>query len=231
MQESSKQKDIMMHPVMVVCYSALLFLSSQLIGTLLVQPLAPYVRSQTVQLTCYSFAGLVVVILLLQFNRKRESFFKVAGLKKTRLKNFLLLIPTLASYLLVSIGLITIISKLISGFNSTQPQDIGLAKSLQGIDLVAAFVSLIIITPIFEETIFRGVLFRGLRRRLPFWISAALVSLLFAAAHAQWNVAIDTFVLSLALCFLVEKTDSIIPGIILHAIKNSLAFFFLFVIK
>ncbi len=124
-----------------------------------------------------------------------------------------------------------IISELFPSFNGEQAQDIGFSTSINGIELIAVFVSLIVITPIVEELIFRGILFRGLRKDLPFWSSAIITSLAFALAHAQWNVAIDTFALSLALCYLVEKSESIIPSILLHAIKNSLAFIFLFVIK
>ena len=92
-------------------------------------------------------------------------------------------------------------------------------------------VALVIVTPIFEETVFRGFLFKGLRRRLPFWAAASVVSVMFAFAHGQWNVALDTFVLSLILCFLVEKNNSLIPSILLHELKNEVAFTALFILK
>jgi membrane protease YdiL (CAAX protease family) len=42
--------------------------------------------------------------------------------------------------------------------------------------------------------------------------------------------ALDTFTLSLVLCYLRQKTDSLWPGIMLHALKNGLAFMSLFLI-
>ena len=45
----------------------------------------------------------------------------------------------------------------------------------------------------------------------------------------QWAVTIDTFVLSLMLCALREYTGAIWAGVLLHAIKNGLAFYLLFV--
>lgn len=60
--------------------------------------------------------------------------------------------------------------------------------------------------------------------------AAVFSSMLFALAHGQWNVAIDTFILSFALIWVFEKTGSIWASILLHAIKNLIAFGALFII-
>ncbi len=219
------------HPLVVIFYATLLFLGSQLVGSILVQPLMPYLHSQTLQVGCYTLAGLLAAVVLLQFNPGRESFWQATGLKKTAVKNYLLVVPVLFVYAALSVTFAALAVKLIPGFNANQAQDVGLPSSLSGLDSLVAFISLVILTPLLEEIIFRGVLFRGLRKRLPFWGSALITSGLFALAHAQWNVGIDTFVLSLALCYLVEKSDSILPSVMLHASKNFMAFLFLFVIK
>lgn len=213
-----------------VVYAVLLFFGSQALSALAVQPFLPYVDSQTVQMSLYSMVSLLVLILLLQFNRSDKSFSELVGFKKTSLKNYLWIFPVLLGYVAVSVALTALVSLLFSGFNAEQTQNVGLPEQIFGIDKVAAFVSLIIFTPILEEMLFRGVLFRGLRERMSFWGSAVIVSILFAAAHAQWNVALDTFALSIALCYLAEKSGSIYPSILLHALKNSLAFIYLFVL-
>lgn len=214
----------------VVVYAVLLFFGSQALSALAVQPFLPYVDSETVQMSLYSMVSLLVLILLLQFNRSTKSFKELVGIKKTSLKNYAWIFPVLLGYVAVSIALTTLVTVLFSGFNPEQVQDVGLPERLFGIDKLAAFISLIIFTPILEELLFRGVLFRGLRERMSFWGSAVIVSILFAAAHAQWNVALDTFALSIALCYLVEKSGSIFPSIILHSLKNSFAFVYLFVL-
>lgn len=217
--------------LLLLVLTTLLFFGTQLIASILVQSLAPYVSSKNVLLVIYSFFTLVSLLLLLQFSSRRDSFIEKTGLKKVNFKKIAGVLPVLLFYLFLSLALTKIISELFPSFNGDQAQDIGFSTSISGLELVAVFVSLIVITPIVEEIIFRGVLFRGLRADLSFWPSAIITSAVFALAHAQWNVAIDTFALSLALCYLVEKSESIIPSILLHAIKNSLAFIFLFVIK
>jgi len=46
-----------------------------------------------------------------------------------------------------------------------------------------------------------------------------------------WVAGIDTFILSLVLIYLREKTDSLYASIGLHMLKNTIAFLGLFVFK
>jgi membrane protease YdiL (CAAX protease family) len=68
------------------------------------------------------------------------------------------------------------------------------------------------------------------RKNVP--LSAALISgALFGLVHMQWNVAIDTFILSFALVYVFEKTGTIWSAIGLHALKNGVAFVGLFLLS
>jgi uncharacterized protein len=84
---------------------------------------------------------------------------------------------------------------------------------------------LVILAPISEEVCFRGMLFGGLRERLP-RISAALLSgLIFGALHAVSGVSAvpPLIIFGFLLALLYERTGSIVPGIILHMLNNSVA--------
>lgn len=70
----------------------------------------------------------------------------------------------------------------------------------------------------------------ALAQKKPLFGAAIFSSMLFALAHGQWNVAIDTFILSFALIWVFEKTGSIWASILLHALKNLIAFGALFII-
>jgi len=95
-------------------------------------------------------------------------------------------------------------------------------------ELILIFISLVVVAPVAEELLMRGVLFGRLRAKLPFLPTAILVSLVFAVAHWQINVSIDTFILSMAACFAREKTGTVFPGILIHMVKNGIAFGVLF---
>lgn len=89
-----------------------------------------------------------------------------------------------------------------------------------------------IVGPFVEEALFRGFLFRQMRRwaGVPFWTAAILASVLFGAGHfdqgdsfanAVMNSAI-TFAGGVLFCWLVERWNSIWPGFVIHAGLNLL---------
>jgi membrane protease YdiL (CAAX protease family) len=129
-----------------------------------------------------------------------------------------------ASSLLVYTG-----SQLIPGFNLTQIQETGFSHVSQYYEYALAFTTLIIVAPVAEEVLFRGFLYGKLRTRMPVWIAVLLTSVLFGLIHSQWNVGLDVFALSVVLCSLREITGSIWSGILLHMLKNSIAFFIIFI--
>lgn len=142
-----------------------------------------------------------------------------------------LALVSIMPYFAVSISLQMIIIALVPGFDSEQAQDIGFENLTSPAELLMAFAALVVIAPLAEELIFRGYLYSHVRHNLSFWAASIFVSVLFGLMHGQWNVGIDTFVLSLVLCYLRERTGSIWAGVLLHALKNGIAFTLLFVIS
>lgn len=134
-------------------------------------------------------------------------------------------------YFAISIALQALAVAFISGFDASEAQNIGFGATSSLGELVLVFGALVILAPLAEELIFRGYMFGHGRQNLNFWPAAVITSLIFAIAHGQWNVGLDTFVLSMVLCYLREKTGSIWAGVILHALKNALAYSLLFIWK
>jgi len=121
--------------------------------------------------------------------------------------------------------------------NVDQKQELGFDNVFTTGEKCMAFISLVILPPLAEETLFRGFLFTGLRKRLTFVWATIIVSLAFASLHLLessqgilWIAGIDTFVLSMVLCYLREKTGNLWAGILVHGLKNTLAFTFLYLV-
>jgi membrane protease YdiL (CAAX protease family) len=131
-------------------------------------------------------------------------------------------------YILISFVLTSLASYL-PFFNSGQVQNTGFTGLSQGFEYVLAFVTLVIIAPISEEVLFRGYLLGKLRKYVPIWAAILVTSLLFAVVHFQFNVGVDVFALSIVLCLLRVGTGRLWPSILLHMIKNGIAFYFLFI--
>lgn len=150
-------------------------------------------------------------------------------------------IATFAGFAVYFIGYaiaLAIVTHIFPTLNVNQKQQLGFQNASGSTDLTLAFFSLVVMPPLVEETVFRGFVFTGIRNRLNWVWAAVITSALFATAHLEfgsgapllWVAAIDTFCLSLVLCYLRQKTDSLWPGIMLHALKNGIAFVTLFIL-
>jgi membrane protease YdiL (CAAX protease family) len=96
----------------------------------------------------------------------------------------------------------------------------------EGFGAVPIQILLIVIAaPISEEVCFRGMLFGGLRERLPRVGAALLSGAIFGALHALTGVSAvpPLIAFGFILALLYEKTGSIVPGILLHMLNNAVA--------
>jgi membrane protease YdiL (CAAX protease family) len=132
-------------------------------------------------------------------------------------------------YMLLSTVVVAVIGNYVPWINLDQQQDVGFQTLAGNLDMFYAFLVIVIAAPIIEEIIFRGYLYGSLRPRMPWVLAAIITSALFGIVHGQVNVAIDTFLLSMVLCYLRDKTGSIWSGVFVHALKNAIAFSILFV--
>lgn len=135
----------------------------------------------------------------------------------------------MVAYLVLTTAVMAIATQLLTFVDYTQEQETGFAQIASQPEYILAFLSLVVIAPIAEEILFRGYLFGKLRKYVSLWLAILITSLLFAVVHFQWNVGIDVFVLSIVLCLLRVYTGSLWPAILLHMLKNGVAFYFLFI--
>jgi membrane protease YdiL (CAAX protease family) len=84
---------------------------------------------------------------------------------------------------------------------------------------------IVLAAPISEEVCFRGMLFGGLRTKLPRIAAALLCGLIFGGLHALTGItAVPPLIaFGFILALLYEKTGSVVPGILLHMLNNSVA--------
>jgi membrane protease YdiL (CAAX protease family) len=114
----------------------------------------------------------------------------------------------------------------------SEKQDVGFNSIHTASDNVFALIALVILPPLGEETLVRGYLYSGLRAVWRFWPALLVTSLLFSAAHLElgsggplvWAAALDTFILSVVLVFLRERTGALYAGMLVHMLNNFIAF-------
>lgn len=131
------------------------------------------------------------------------------------------------TYLYLLIGLIVIalsqyLMLHVFSFESAAEQKeqlggLGLQNSIQSIIYV---LSVAIITPVKEEILFRGILYRFLEKRYNFLVSIIISSFIFGILHG--GLLITATIMGMVFAMLYKKTQSIIPSIILHIVWNLL---------
>lgn len=162
--------------------------------------------------------------------KKRPTTLNDLGIQRPPSWMDLVWAPTgLFVYLVSTTIVMALATQFLTFVDFSQTQETGFAQLASRPEFVLAFISLVVIAPVAEEVLFRGYLLGKLRKYAPLWVAILITSALFAFVHFQWNVAIDVFVLSIVLCLLRVVSKSLWPSILLHMMKNGVAFYFLFI--
>lgn len=90
-------------------------------------------------------------------------------------------------------------------------------------DDVFTILATVVLAPITEEVIFRGLIFSRLERAMPGWLAAVLSALAFGLCHGQPVWMAYAFVLGLVFASLRLRTGSILPSMLAHFIFNGIS--------
>jgi membrane protease YdiL (CAAX protease family) len=162
------------------------------------------------------------------FLKKRDnSVFTVFHLDLTSFKNGWLVA-------LIGLGAALIPVGLSGAFAQWAFEKLGYSTELQ--DLMKLFLSIenpflrlaigliaVIGAPIVEETLFRGILYPTLKKRLGFGLALFLTSALFAAIHYHALTALPLTILAVCLTLVYEWRGNLASCILMHAFFNLLS--------
>jgi membrane protease YdiL (CAAX protease family) len=141
-----------------------------------------------------------------------------------------ILTSAMAALILIglSVGLATILELAGIKIIDLPPQAL-MPKTLRELPLAMAFV--VVLGPLSEELIFRGLLLDWLRQRMAVWSAALIISLLFAFLHnigfkygaIDWIAFVERFSLGLVASFFAARTRSLRAPFVMHATLNGCA--------
>ena len=234
--------------VLTVFLGIVALFGSQLIAGFIIS-LYPLIRHWSVAqgnswLTNSIFAQFIFVLLaetiavgvIIFFLKKTKRGLSSIGLRRPAWTDPIFGLMGLPAYFVIYFVLVNIVIQLAPHLNVNEKQQIGFTGASGAGNIILTFISLVILPPIAEEIIFRGLIYSNLRKKMKMWLAAIITSLLFAAGHLPeggsagplYIAAIDTFSLSLVLVYLREKTGGLYASMTLHALKNLIAFIALF---
>jgi len=176
--------------------------------------------------------GLICALFMPYARQTGQRLRTLIGLARwPRLKDVLYALPAYVVYFGISFTLGIMTQLLDRRYDPSQAQNLGISAPSSSVAYLLTFLMLVILPPLVEEVLFRGFLFGTLRKGFSVVPSSLITSALFGVAHGQFNLFLDTSALSLVLCYLRIKTGSLWAGMLLHAVKNLVAFTVLYVIS
>jgi uncharacterized protein len=204
-------------------------LKQALLGSLALELMPPEGRITAHAVILSFYQGIHIIAIALLVHRKGLSIESAFGLWGIRRQPRQLL----ANAALV--GLLLLFTRAVSmawaaalrsvGWMPTVPEGEQLSAlfgtGLPGIVLTVAAV--VVLAPIAEELIFRGVVLGYLAEKTGRWPGILVTAGLFSVTHMEAWVFIPTFVLSCALGWLALSRRSLVGAIVLHGLYNATA--------
>jgi len=229
-------------PLRLIFTSLLIFLASQIIAAFIAELALSLIHpnggmslgdSIGAQFVYVALAEALAAWLVVRTVRRRRLGLGFIGLGRRPVRSDIgkALIGFGVFYLLLIIAGLIVNS--LSPDLTNQKQNLGFTNIHSGSDNILAFVSLVLLPPLGEEVLVRGYLYSGLRKVWRFAPALLATSLIFGIAHLEigdgsplvWGAALDTFLLSVVLVYLREKTGALYAGMLVHMLNNLIAFF------
>lgn len=165
--------------------------------------------------------GLVLGLLLVPLMIARSHGARSLGeaLRRLGVHSFR---PSAFKWMAAAVGAYLLFAILYSAL-IVEPEQEDIAESFGPIPIQIALI--VFGAAIAEEICFRGLLFGGLREKLPRVPAALIAGAVFGLLHAFTGISAvpPLIALGFVFCLLYEKTGSIVPGILLHMLNNSVA--------
>ena len=177
------------------------------------------------------FATLVtapVLILIKCRDLKQQRAIGAYGYKSESFFKYLLIIPFSIVFVYTGNVLVhifeTLIPSMADSFENT-------AKSIYGANIYLQIITVVILGPIVEELVFRGLMYIRLKRMFGIGISSLVTGLAFGIFHGNISQGIYAFLFSYAAIFLYEKYKNIYAPIIFHMTANAFSVLVTFLLK
>lgn len=205
----------------------LAFFSPLLIAKMLGIPLHEEIGMSTdnfgVFVLCGQTIGLLASLAIIAKKLKRNLMsWSNVGLKGYKIFQGMRYI---LGYYLILLGLLILAAIIASSLGAQAPTTpnnesggTGMLKVMGGFWLT--FALSVIVAPIIEEIVFRGVLFSAIKKRYGLIAGIILSSLIFTLVHIDPIQMISVLPLGIYLAIMYQRTGSIYPGMILHATWN-----------
>ncbi|MBZ6006357.1 CPBP family intramembrane metalloprotease [Paraclostridium bifermentans] len=161
-----------------------------------------------------SLGGFITLAIIYKFCGEGKNIAYIYKLKRIKLKDILYIILMGIALSIVLSILIDFLTQLFPSYEEVSNRITSQTSSILNI------MCIVVLVPIYEEIIFRGIIFNHLKENYKIGIAIVVQALVFGIEHGNIVQSIYTFILGIVLALMYMYFNSIYANIMLHMIFN-----------
>lgn len=193
--------------------TAMLETDGEINMSLLEDQLMEAIYGEALMMTLIS--GVVVLLLFwLVFLIRKKKFIKEVCIRPIPVKGILPVVVMAACFNLITSVVISFIPWPETWMESYMANSSVIDNS------IVAWIATVVMAPVLEEIVFRGLMYTRMKKGMPVMAAAVITSLVFGTLHGTIIWAIYTFIFSMILIWVFERFQSLTACILLHMAYN-----------
>lgn len=179
-----------------------------------------YIVNSSLANAMITYIVLMAILTLFFLDKKRLRYLYTTNLGISKIIRFSILFVIFNILINNLLGKFIDLDTPLSDFNSMLSARKEISAILMHYGFWIGFLLVCIIVPIYEEVIFRGVIFSAVEKQLGFITANIVQAVLFALVHYDLKRFLFYFLFALITGYVVKKTKGLLTGIIFHGVHN-----------
>lgn len=159
-------------------------------------------------------AVITLVIFFLVLRKKEQNLLQRCNFKRISGSDIGKIILTAISITMFSCSVVYLTASKFESYDKVSDS----LSSAHG--SILAMVSVVILIPMFEEILFRGLIFNELRKNMNIYVAIIIQAIIFAVFHGNMLQGMYTFILGVILSLLYMWTKSLWANVLCHIVYN-----------
>lgn len=182
---------------------------------LLTEQLSAQIMDQAMAMTFW--AGVVTLIIYwIRFAVRKKNFLKEVEIKSIPTKGILPIV-------MFAVSFNVIVSVVVTYFPWPQAWMDAYMENSSSLDgSLMSWLAAVLMAPVLEEIVFRGLIYTRLKKGMPTIVAAILASLVFGLMHGTIIWVLYAFVLGMVMTWIFERYQSLTANIIFHLAFNAM---------
>lgn len=169
-----------------------------------------------------------LLILIKHLDIKKQKMLGAYGYKSVAIPKYLFIIPFGVSVMYAANTVVAVLEELIPSMRHSFDET---AQAIYGANIWIQIATAVIVGPIVEELIFRGLMYVRLKRMFGMGISAVVTGLMFGLFHMNLSQGVYAFIFSFAAIYVYEEYKNICAPILFHMVANGVSVLVTFALK